>query len=55
MPTIFTRIIDGEIPGTFVHRDEHYTADGDFADPKFQQYIQTWIDKFEAWIGQING
>ncbi len=22
MPTIFTRIIDGEIPGTFVHRDE---------------------------------
>ena len=23
MPTIFTRIIEGEIPGTFVHRDEH--------------------------------
>jgi histidine triad (HIT) family protein len=23
MPTIFTRIIDGEIPGTFVWRDEH--------------------------------
>ncbi|MEO7397323.1 MAG: HIT family protein [Ilumatobacteraceae bacterium] len=23
MPTIFTRIIDGEIPATFVHRDEH--------------------------------
>jgi histidine triad (HIT) family protein len=23
MPTIFTRIINGEIPGTFVHRDEH--------------------------------
>lgn len=23
MPTIFTRIIAGEIPGTFVHRDEH--------------------------------
>jgi histidine triad (HIT) family protein len=23
MPTIFTRIIDGDIPGTFVHRDEH--------------------------------
>lgn len=22
MPTIFTRIIDGQIPGTFVHRDE---------------------------------
>lgn len=22
MPTIFTRIIDGEIPGTFVHRDD---------------------------------
>ena len=22
MPTIFTRIIDGEIPGTFVWRDE---------------------------------
>jgi histidine triad (HIT) family protein len=23
MPTIFTRIIAGELPGTFVHRDEH--------------------------------
>jgi diadenosine tetraphosphate (Ap4A) HIT family hydrolase len=23
MPTIFSRIIAGEIPGTFVHRDEH--------------------------------
>jgi len=23
MATIFTRIIDGEIPGTFVHRDDH--------------------------------
>ena len=22
MPTVFTRIIDGEIPGTFVHRDD---------------------------------
>lgn len=22
MPTIFTRIIEGEIPGTFVHRDD---------------------------------
>ena len=22
-PTIFTRIIDGQSPGTFVHRDEH--------------------------------
>lgn len=26
MPTIFTRIIDGEIPGTFVHRDERCVA-----------------------------
>lgn len=26
MPTIFTRIINGEIPGTFVHRDEHCVA-----------------------------
>jgi len=23
MPTIFTRIIDGELPGTFLWRDEH--------------------------------
>ena len=23
MATVFTKIIDGEIPGTFVHRDEH--------------------------------
>jgi histidine triad (HIT) family protein len=26
MPTIFTRIIRGEIPGTFVHRDEQCVA-----------------------------
>ncbi len=26
MSTIFTRIINGEIPGTFVHRDEHCVA-----------------------------
>ena len=26
MPTIFTRIINGDIPGTFVHRDEHCVA-----------------------------
>jgi diadenosine tetraphosphate (Ap4A) HIT family hydrolase len=26
MATIFTRIIDGEIPGTFVWRDEHCVA-----------------------------
>jgi histidine triad (HIT) family protein len=26
MPTLFTRIIDGEIPGEFVHRDEHCVA-----------------------------
>lgn len=26
MPTIFSKIIDGEIPGTFVWRDEHCVA-----------------------------
>ena len=26
MPTVFTRIINGEIPGTFVHRDDHCVA-----------------------------
>jgi histidine triad (HIT) family protein len=26
MPTIFTRIIDGELPGRFVHRDEQCVA-----------------------------
>ena len=26
MPTIFTRIIEGDIPGTFVHRDEQCVA-----------------------------
>lgn len=26
MSTIFTKIIDGDIPGTFVHRDEHCVA-----------------------------
>ena len=26
MPTIFTRIIDGEIPGQFVHRDDDLVA-----------------------------
>jgi histidine triad (HIT) family protein len=31
MPTLFERIIDGEIPGTFVHRDEHCVAIRDVA------------------------
>lgn len=26
MTTVFTKIINGEIPGTFVHRDEHCVA-----------------------------
>lgn len=26
MPTVFTRIIEGDIPGTFVHRDAHCVA-----------------------------
>jgi histidine triad (HIT) family protein len=26
MPTVFTRIINGEFPGTFVHRDEQCVA-----------------------------
>ncbi len=26
MPTIFTRIIDGELPGRFVWRDDHCVA-----------------------------
>lgn len=26
MPTIFTRIIDGDIPGTFIWRDDHCVA-----------------------------
>jgi histidine triad (HIT) family protein len=26
MPTVFSRIIAGEIPGTFVHRDDHCVA-----------------------------
>lgn len=26
MPTVFTRIIDGDIPGTFVHRDDRCVA-----------------------------
>ena len=26
MPTIFTRIIEGELPGTFVHRDDRCVA-----------------------------
>lgn len=26
MPTVFSRIISGEFPGTFVHRDDHCVA-----------------------------
>jgi histidine triad (HIT) family protein len=26
MPTLFTRILDGDIPGTFVYRDDHCAA-----------------------------
>lgn len=39
----------------FVHREEHFTPEGDFADPKFRDYIQAWIDKFAAWIARVNG
>jgi len=36
--TLFSRIIDGEIPGDFVHRDEHCVAIRDI-DPKAPVHI----------------
>ena len=39
----------------FVHREEHFTPEGDFADPKFRDYIDAWTDKFAAWIGKVGG
>jgi len=39
----------------FVHKDEHFTEDGGFSDPKFAAFIEGWGDKFAAWIAKING
>ncbi len=39
----------------FVHKDEHFTQDGGFSDPKFAAFIEGWGDKFAAWIAKING
>ncbi len=39
----------------FVHKDEHFTPDGGFSDPKFTAFIEGWGDRFAAWIAKVGG
>jgi histidine triad (HIT) family protein len=60
MATIFTRIIDGEIPGTFVHRDESCVAFMS-VNPLARGHVLVvpieevdhWIDASPALVGQL--
>lgn len=38
----------------FIHRNEHFSPEGEVADPKFRQIIGAWVEKFAAWIARIN-
>lgn len=62
MPTIFTRIIDGEIPGTFVWRDEHcvaFMSINPIAPGHVlvvpRQEIDHWIDASAELVGHLYG
>lgn len=50
MTTIFTRIIDGEIPGTFVHRDEHCVAFMSINPLADGHVLVVPIDEHDHWI-----
>jgi histidine triad (HIT) family protein len=49
MPTIFTRIINGEIPGTFVHRDEHCVAFMSINPLAHGHALVVPVDEIERW------
>jgi histidine triad (HIT) family protein len=50
MPTIFTRIINGEIPGTFVWRDDLCVAFMSINPLAFGHTLVVPIDEIEHWI-----
>lgn len=50
MPTIFTRIIAGEIPGTFVHRDERCVAFLSINPLAHGHTLVVPIEEVEHWI-----
>ena len=50
MPTIFTRIIIGEIPGTFVWRDEHCVAFLSINPMAYGHTLVVPIDEIEHWV-----
>lgn len=50
MATIFTRIIDGEIPGTFVWRDEHCVAFLSINPMAHGHVLVVPIDEVDHWV-----
>lgn len=50
MATIFTRIINGEIPGIFVHRDEHCVAFLDIRPLAHGHVLVVPIAEVDHWI-----
>ena len=50
MPTIFTRIIDGEIPGTFVWRDERCVAFMSINPMAHGHTLVVPIDEVDHWV-----
>jgi histidine triad (HIT) family protein len=50
MATIFTRIIDGDIPGTFVWRDEHCVAFMSINPMAHGHTLVVPIDEVDHWI-----
>lgn len=49
MPTVFTRIINGEFPGTFVHRDEHCVVFMSINPLAHGHALVVPIDEIERW------
>jgi histidine triad (HIT) family protein len=50
MPTIFTRIIDGEIPGTFVHRDSRCVVFMSINPMARGHALVVPIEEYDHWI-----
>jgi len=50
VPTIFTRIIDGDIPGRFVHRDEQCVAFLSIAPLRPGHTLVVPIEEIDHWI-----
>ena len=50
MPTIFTRIIDGELPGRFVHRDDTCVAFLSIAPIRTGHTLVVPIEEVDHWV-----